>query len=164
MGQGTTREVEAGKGTMTHDPNVQTIENARLDDIQPGDHVTWEDVVEGRGVTIVERREGIAHHRDNDGDWCSEDRLFITAGEEEGVTITIRRTLNVLPSKPFTVIVPNDGHEYITATFGGVTYHAREAVLTRGGLWAGAWRSEESTRAWAESDQITADAWKVDDQ
>ena len=143
-------------------PNVQTVENARLYDVRPGDHITWERTLTGRGVTIVERRDGIAHYRDNEGDWCSEEDLYITAGEGENITIRIRRTLGVLPSKPLTVIVPNDGHEYITATFGGVTYRAREAVLTRGGLWAGAWRSEESTRAWVESDHITPGTWKVE--
>ena len=145
-----------------NNPNVKTIENARLDDVIPGDYLIWEEVIEGRGVTIVERREGIAHHRDNMGDWCSEEDLYITAGDGENIILTIRRTVSDLPTKPFTVIVPNDGHESITCTHMGVTYHAREAVLTRGGFWTGAWRSEESTRAWVESDHITPGTWKVE--
>ena len=72
-------------------PDVQVIENARLKDVRPGDHVTWDDVEEERGMTITTRREGIAHHRDLDGDWWTEDGMWITFGESEGDTLTIRR-------------------------------------------------------------------------
>lgn len=50
-------------------PNVKIIENAALDDVRPGDHLTWERVTTIDGVTITTRYEGIAHHRDEDGDW-----------------------------------------------------------------------------------------------
>ena len=72
-------------------PDVKTIENATGDDVRPGDHVTWDDVEEERGMTITTRREGIAHHRDLDGDWWTEDGMWITFGESEGDTLTIRR-------------------------------------------------------------------------
>lgn len=77
----------------SEDPTVQTIENASLDDVRFGDHITWE---EGRvyyGVTAFERHEGIAHHRDSYGDWCTEEYGQITRGEGEGITITIRRAV-----------------------------------------------------------------------
>ena len=41
----------------------------------------------------------------------------------------MRRAVQRPPAKPGTVIASADGHEYITATVGGVTYHAREAIL-----------------------------------
>lgn len=70
----------------------QTIENASLDDVRPGDYVVWEESSEeDRGVTRTVRREGIAHHRDISGDWCTEEDLWITDGE--GTTITIRRPI-----------------------------------------------------------------------
>ena len=74
-----------------NETSVQIIENARLDDVRPGDHVTWDDVEEEHGITCTLRREGIAHHRDLDGDWWTEDGMWITGGAGEGITITIRR-------------------------------------------------------------------------
>ena len=91
MGQGTTREVEAGKGTMTHAPNVKTIENATRDDVRPGDHIVWEQTEVRKGVTRTVRREGIAHHRDSFGAWWTEDRGLIT--NSEGIALTLRRTV-----------------------------------------------------------------------
>lgn len=78
---------------MTHDPNVKIIENAYKSDVRPGDHVTWEKTRRMGGGTITERREGIAHHRDGDGDWWTKDGMWITCGEDPRVTITIRRTV-----------------------------------------------------------------------
>ena len=71
--------------------NVQVIENASLDDVRPGDHITWDDVEEEHGITCTLRREGIAHHRDLDGDWWTEDGMWVTSGEGEGIALTIRR-------------------------------------------------------------------------
>ena len=73
------------------DPAVQTIENATRDDVCPGDHITWEESRVYYGVTAFERHEGIAHHRDSYGDWCTEEDGQLTRGEGEGITITIRR-------------------------------------------------------------------------
>ena len=75
------------------DPTVQTIENATRDDVRPGDHITWEYFEESGGVTIFERREGIAHRRDSEGDWWPEGDKCITFGEGEGITLTIRRAV-----------------------------------------------------------------------
>lgn len=72
-------------------PDVQVIENASLDDVRPGDHVVWEKTWVVRGVTCTEIREDVAHHLDSAGDWCNEDGMWITGGEGEGITITIRR-------------------------------------------------------------------------
>ena len=73
------------------DPTVQTIENATCDDVRPGDHITWTRVKEIDGVIITERREGIAYHLDSEGDWWAQDGVWLTFGEGEGITLTIRR-------------------------------------------------------------------------
>ena len=75
--------------------DVQIIENARLDDVRPGDHVVWEESDTERGVTSIIHREGVAHDRDSQGDWCTEEGLYITAGEGEDVTLTLRRPVPV---------------------------------------------------------------------
>lgn len=74
---------------------VQVVENATRDDGRPGDHLTWEEVTTKGGVTRAVRHEGIAHHRDGDGDWCAEDGTWITLSDSDqaGVTITIRRPI-----------------------------------------------------------------------
>lgn len=74
-----------------NDQNVQIIENAALDAGRSGDHIVWEHTETLHGVTRTVRREGIAHHRDQEGDWCTEEDRWITNGEGEGVTLTIRR-------------------------------------------------------------------------
>lgn len=72
-------------------PDVKTIENATGDDVRPGDHITWEESKESEGVTVFERREGIAHRRDSEGDWWAKgSSLCITFGEGEGITLKIR--------------------------------------------------------------------------
>lgn len=73
--------------------NVQVIENATRDDVQEGDHIAWESTWECAGITFLERHEGIAHHRDKEGDWCAEGGMWITGGEGPGTTITIYRTI-----------------------------------------------------------------------
>ena len=147
-------------------PDVQVIENASLDDVRPGDHVVWEKTWVVRGVTCTEIREDVAHHLDSAGDWCNEDGMWITGGAGEGITITIRRPGQELPTTPRTVIVPADGHEYIEAVVSGVVWRTREAVLGLDGRWHGAWRvgsgrlAVEST----SSDSITPGTWKVDEK
>ena len=75
--------------------NVQIIENASLDDVVPGDHITWERVRGRMGaVTMLERREGIAHHRDKDGDWYTENDVWLAGLGGADVTITIRRPID----------------------------------------------------------------------
>ena len=75
-----------------NDQNAQIIENARMDDVRPGDHITWERVRSRMGAaTMLERREGIADHRDKDGDWYTEDDVWLAGLEDAAVTITIRR-------------------------------------------------------------------------
>jgi len=76
-------------------PDVQVIENASLRDVRPGDHVVWEKTWVVRGVTCTEIREDVAHHLDSAGDWCNEDGMWITGGEGDGTSITIRRTVPV---------------------------------------------------------------------
>ena len=73
--------------------NVKIIENAALDAGRTGDHIVWEHTEAFHGVTRTVRLEGIAHHRDQEGDWCTEEGRWLTNGEDEGTTITIRRPI-----------------------------------------------------------------------
>ena len=86
----------------------------------------------------------------------------------EGVTALRKanphRPVQELPTKPGTVIVPADGHEYITATVGGVTYRAREAILIGENQWHAAWRSDEGVLVYVASERVTPGTWKVDDK
>lgn len=146
-------------------PNVKIIENATRDDGRPGDHLTWEEVTTKGGVTRAVRHEGIAHHRDGDGDWCTEDGTWITLSDsdEAGVTITIRRTVRELPTKRETVIVPNDGYEAIEAGWDGRVWRANEAVLGTDGHWHGVWRRDDGrgVAGCINRQLISAPTWKV---
>ena len=142
--------------------NTKIIENATRDDIQTGDHVTWEYTGERDGVTTFERREGIAHHRNRNGDWCTEEGRYITYSEGYGRTITIRRAAKTLPDKMNSVIVPSDGHKRIEAVMNGKTWYAREAVLGAYGLWVAAWRTDTDSIPVVKSEEITEGTWKED--
>lgn len=85
------------QGMNTHtDTNVQIIENATLDDVRPGDHITGTRRTWGMcGVTYFERCEGVAHHRHSDGRWETAQNGWLPnpEGNDVDVTITIRRTI-----------------------------------------------------------------------
>ena len=142
------------------EPNMQTIENATRADVRPGDHITWEETQVRYGMTLTTRREGIAHHRDSSDDWCTAESGWLTDGEDEGVTITIRRPVQEPPTEPGTILDPADGHEYITATVAGVTYRAREAILLEPDYWHAAWRSDEGVMTHVTPEHLDADTWK----
>lgn len=150
--------------------SVQTIENATRKDIIPGDHITWEATETIRGLTKTARREGIAHHRDVFNNWRTEDGDCITVGvdEDEGVTITIRRTIQDLPTKPGTVIVANDGHDGIDAEDGGSVWRANEAILGANGRWCGVWRRASGfyiqTDPMKLPESIIQGTWKVEEK
>ena len=72
--------------------NVQVIENARLDDVIPGDHLVWEYTREVDGVTITVRREGVAGARYGNVDWYTKDGMWITEANLAGA-LTIRRLI-----------------------------------------------------------------------
>lgn len=108
------------------------IENARLKDVRPGDHVTWEHAETFHGVTRTVRREGIAHYPDQLGDWRTGDDGLITDGEDDA-TLTIRRPAPDLPpERDGVVLVPADGHKTITTadgkTFSRLTFSAKWSV------------------------------------
>lgn len=143
--------------------NVKIINNATRDDVRPGDHLTWARTTEySGGVTVTERREGIAHERDWDGDWLTKGGLWITDGEGEGITLTIR-PVQELPTEDGADIVPAEGHEYITATIGRRTYRAREAMLA-GDRWHAVWRTADGrqVRYSVRSRYINPGTWKVE--
>ena len=86
----------------------------------------------------------------------------------EGVTALRKanpyRTVQELPTKPGTVIVVNDGHEYIEAVVSGVVWRTREAVLGLDGRWHGVWRAGSVAVGSTSSDSITPGTWKVDEK
>lgn len=145
-------------------PTVETIENATRGDVRPGDHLILETPRMWRDVTITTRREGIAHHRDGDGDWCTEDGVWLTDFSDASGTLTIRRPVMELPTTPRTVIVPADGHEYIEAVVSGVVWRTREAILSSDGRWHGVWRAGQVAVGSTSSDSITPGTWKVDEK
>ena len=141
------------------------IENATRDDVRPGDHLTWEQTWEEGGARITIRREGIAATRAANGDWFTEDGMRIATGEGEGITITIHRPVQELPTKSGTVIVPTDGREYIEAKMDCGTFHAREAVHRHDGFWVAAWRTDgQGQTSYVTSDCITPGTWKVEEE
>lgn len=140
----------------------ETIENASLNDVQPGDYVVWEYAREVGGVTEKDSRAGVAAYRSGRGDWHTESDARITWGEYEGVTITIRRTTQELPTKPGTVIVPADGHEYIEAVDHGKRCYAVEAVCGHGGRLAAVWRHGAEEVPALEAECLTPGTWKVE--
>ena len=79
--------------SKTNETGFQVIENAARDYGRSGDYMIWEDTETRGGVIVTARREGIAHHRDQWGDWCTESGVHITGGEDESTTITIRRPI-----------------------------------------------------------------------
>ena len=79
--------------SKTNETGFQVIENAARYHGRPGDYMIWEATETRGGVIVTARREGIAHHRDQWGDWCTEGGVHITGGEDGGTTLTIRRPL-----------------------------------------------------------------------
>ena len=136
------RHLEGRPQVNTHDPNIHIIENATRDDVRPGDHVTWTRVWERDGVAVKIIYEGIAHHRaDDDNDWWTKGGMYITNGEDEGVTITIRRTVQDLPRHDGAVIEPIDEDGVVEAGFSGMMYTTRHATYdSRTDTWVGLWR------------------------
>lgn len=74
------------------------------------------------------------------------------------------RPVQELPTEPGAVIVPADGHEYITATFDGETHRAREAILLGSGHWQAAWRSDEGVMVYVIAEWIDPGTWKVEEK
>ena len=73
--------------------NEKIIENAAGCDVRAGDYVIWETVENYDGITVTVRREGIAHHRNDYGDWCTECGAWLTGVEGDDITLTIRRPI-----------------------------------------------------------------------
>lgn len=150
----------------TTDPRVQIIENATPDEGRAGDHLIRESIRTEDGVTLTVRREGVAHHRDRFGNWRTVELGWLTDGQGEGTTLTIRRPVQELPTKCGTVIVANDGHKFIKAEVDGIAHRAREAVLGANGRWYGAWRKAEGDGLLSAMfpEHISAPTWKVEER
>lgn len=109
---------------ITPTPKVQTIENATLDDVRPGDHLDWEWTRVRNGVTITSQRVGIAYHRDSDGDWWAVEGGWLTQGEGKDITLTIRRPAVEEVELPTEPCVLTD-------------VRLREALVAGAALWTG---------------------------
>lgn len=145
------------------DPNIQIIENATLDDIQEGDHVIHSETIYYSGVTTSGRREGVAHHKDEDGCWRTEEGEWIVDETDENDTITIRRAIDTLPTKDGAVIVhledeaiqakDNTGHrnDFYRLTFDEHTQ-----------TWYG--MDIAGNLRWTTADDITPNTWKVEEK
>ena len=131
------------------EPNVKVINNATRNDVRPGDRLLRRDVGQCGDVTVVETREGTASYRNVHGDWFSADDIWLTDGEGEGVTLTIRRAAQELPTEDGAVIVPADGREHI-ATNEGV---ANALVHLAGKWYGGAFQ--------IEPEQIVPGTWQL---
>lgn len=147
--------------------NVKVIENATAEMVREGDRLTRRSAGQYGSVTTVETREGVASYRDGHGDWFTADGIWLTDGEGEGVTLTIRRPIRKLPKSSTSVIVTNDGGEAIEAAYMGSTWRANEAILGADGRWYGVWRRASS--GWAPQTipamapyNITPNTWKED--
>lgn len=144
--------------------NVKIIKHANFDDIRYGYYVIREREAEYGGVVQYDRREGVAHHVDAQGRWCTDRGVWLVWPEDEGVTLTIRRPVKKLPNSSTSVIVANDGHEAIEATMGVTVWRTSDAVLGADGRWHGVWRRAGAWGAVASfmPEHITPDTWKVD--
>lgn len=159
--------------TTTHppiieNPHSQIIENARPTDIRPGDHITRVSAKEVGSVAVTVRREGVAHHRNEWGVWLTEDGGWLTTDDDvdEDITITIHRPAQPLPpERDGVVLVPADGHDYITTTDGQV--FSRLTFTTKQSIWYGPnlaahlgdWVIQTTTPS-----RLTPDTWKEDGQ
>ena len=110
------------------------------------------------GLTIT----GVVARVDGSGDPWTAEGAFI--GLRHYGTWYVRRSVQELPTEDGTVIVPADGHEYITATFDGETYRAREAILLGSGHWQAAWRSDEGVMVYVIAEWIDPGTWKVEEK
>ena len=107
------------------------------------------------GITTI----AVVGDVDADGDpWTAEGGLI---GLLKVGTWYVRRAVQDVPTEPGEVIVNNDGHEYITATFGGEVYRAREAILLDPDHWHAAWRSDVGVLPYIISERIDPGTWKV---
>ena len=70
---------------------IITTDNAALGDVRPGDYIVWEWVMVHGGLTMTNRREGIASWRDQQGEWWTAEDMCITHGSGDEITLTIHR-------------------------------------------------------------------------
>ena len=108
------------------------------------------------GLTIT----GVVGRVDKDGDPWTADDIFI--GEVNEGTWYVRRAVKELPTKIGTVIVPEDGREYIEATLCGETFYARAALLSWTRCWYAPWQAGDRRCGLASPGEITPGTWKVD--
>ena len=92
-------------------------------------------------------------------------------GSLEVGTWYVRRTVQVLPTEPGTVIVPADGYDAIEVVDqpDGEKWYAKEAMLGKNGKWYGVWRRVTGGDGPAKAisaipESITPNTWKVDDE
>ena len=123
--------------------------NAHFEDIQAGDLIQYRKC-EGRGVSVI--REGVAHHKDLDGDWVTEEGDFLTCEGPKGATITIlSRPKPALPTEPGAVIlIEIDGRE--VAAFRDA---AQQLAWWCPVVWPG------TTGHWAADNDVSSLPWRL---
>ena len=137
--------------------NVKDTVVSSLDEILPGDYVIWEKVTKVYDTKFTERREGVVHFQDGDGDWSTKLDVFVTDGDDGDSTIIVRRPIRELPKKDGTVIVPAKGHKNIVAStqYGPAEF---DKAVCIDGLWV-AINETGDTRAF-DPEYIEPDTWQ----
>lgn len=146
---------------------VKTFEDARVADILPDDHITrtYTRVVDG--VTFVTRREGIATHQNEGGEWCTKEGGWLTLRNDDDydtTVIMVTRAVKELPTTVGTVLVPINPDEPIEAVIAGTKYYTNEAVYGPDGKWHGLFRSDTTVLGFTWSEYITPGKWKIEEK
>lgn len=136
----------------------------------PEDDRPWESLKKGDpvhvGDTVRRDRRGITRiavvgRVGLRGPWTAEGDFI---GNLDDGTWYVRRAVQELPTKPGTVIIPAEGHEYIEATVDGRVRRASEAVLGPDARWHGIWHGDwgSTPSGYVARELITTGTWKVD--
>ena len=125
------------------------------DQLRAGDEVRQE--LNGVTAIAVVGRVGLR------GPWTAAGGFI---GTREHGTWYVRRPVQKMPTKPGTVIIPAEGHEYIEATVDGRVRRASEAVLGPDARWHGIWHGDwgSTPSGYVARELITTGTWKEADQ
>jgi len=146
---------------------VKTFGGARLADILPNDHISRIYTRVFDGVTFVTRREGVANHQSEDGEWCTTEGGWLTLhgdDDDDAIVITITRAVMELPTVVGVTILSLDPDNPIEVVIAGTKYYTHEAVYGPDGKWHGLFRSDTTVLGFAWAKDITSGTWKVEEK